>query len=146
MKAINNLNHIKNYYLVFAKAADPILHIKNKEHYRTALQMIELLLAQANDDKHDPLNGLIDVISRAVENYERTKPEYKDFNKKLREQSQDISVLRVLMDQHHLGVADFPEIGDKSLISKILSGERNLTKNHIKKLSDRFSIDPGVFF
>jgi len=144
MKALNH--NVRNNYLAFAKVADPILHIKNDEHYHIALRMIESLLAEAKDNKDDPLNGLIDVISHAIEAYERTKPEFEAFNKKLRQQTQDVSVLRLLMDQHHLGVADFPEIGDKSLISKILSGERNLTKNHIKKLSERFSIDPGLFF
>ena len=58
----------------------------------------------------------------------------------------DIAMLRVLMDQHGLGVADFPEIGDKSLLSRILSGSRNLTKQHIKKLSRRFGVEPGMFF
>lgn len=144
MKALNY--DIRDNYLAFAKVADPVLHIKNKEHYHTALRMIESLLTEAKDNENDPLNGLIDAISHAVETYECKKPEFKSFNKKLSQQKQDISVLRLLMDQHNLGVADFPEIGDKSLISKILSGKRNLTKSHIKKLSERFSIDPGLFF
>lgn len=144
MKALNH--DVIDNYLAFAEVADPILHIKNEEDYHAALKMIEALLEEAKDSEDDPLNGLIDVISHAVEIYERTKPEIEAFNKKLHQQKQDIFVLRLLMDQHNLGVADFPEIGDKSLISKILSGERNLTKSHVQKLSERFSIDPGLFF
>lgn len=140
------LRIVKNNYLVFAKSANTILHIKNDNDYEAALQVVEMLLQEAKYDEHDPLNGLIDIVSNAIEVYERGSPEFKDFYKKLHEEEQDIAVLRLLMDQHNLGVADFPEIGDKSLISKILSGERNLTKNHIKKLSERFSIDPGLFF
>ena len=41
----------------------------------------------------------------------------------------------ILMEQYGLGVADFPEIGSKSLISKIMNNERSLTRNHIKALS-----------
>jgi HTH-type transcriptional regulator/antitoxin HigA len=52
----------------------------------------------------------------------------------------------VLMKQHGLGVADFPEFGDKSLVSRILSGSRNLTKQHIQKLAKRFGVSESLFF
>jgi len=58
-----------------------------------------------------------------------------------------VDVLKLLMEQHHLGVADLPEIGSKSLVSKILNGRgRNLTKDHIDALSKRFSVSPAIFF
>ena len=57
-----------------------------------------------------------------------------------------MAMLRVLMKQHGLGVADFPEIGDKSLVSRILSGSRNLTKQHIQKLAARFGVSANLFF
>ncbi|MEA2080322.1 MAG: helix-turn-helix domain-containing protein, partial [Pseudomonadota bacterium] len=58
----------------------------------------------------------------------------------------DVAMLRVLMKQYVLGVADFPEIGDKSLVSRILSGSRNLTKQHIQKLAARFGVSTSMFF
>ncbi len=39
---------------------------------------------------------------------------------------------------------DLPATG--SLVSRILSGERNLTKKHIQALSKRFGISPAGFF
>lgn len=42
--------------------------------------------------------------------------------------------------------ACLPEIGSKSVVSRVLSGERNLTKKHIQALSQRFGISPAVFF
>ena len=56
------------------------------------------------------------------------------------------AVLRVLMDQHHLTMNDFPEIGNKSMVSQVLSGQRNLTKKHIEALCQRFHIRPVLFF
>ena len=51
------------------------------------------------------------------------------------------------MEQHDLGVADLPEIGSKSLVSRILNGRgRNLTRDHIAALSERFGVSPAVFF
>ncbi len=41
-------------------------------------------------------------------------------------------MLAFLMEERGLGQTDFPEIGSQSLISKILSGERKLTVEHIK--------------
>ncbi len=58
----------------------------------------------------------------------------------------DIRMLRLLMEQHKLKGTDFPEIGDKTLISKILNGSRSLTKDHITKLAERFDISPVLFF
>lgn len=55
-------------------------------------------------------------------------------------------MLRMLMAQHHLGMADLPEIGSKSMVSRVLSGERKLNKQHIKALSELFQVDPGLFF
>jgi len=52
-----------------------------------------------------------------------------------------------LMDQHELGVADLPEIGSKSLVSKILNErDRQLTRQHIDALSRRINISPALFF
>ena len=62
------------------------------------------------------------------------------------EQPADQATLRLLMTQHQLATADLPEIGSKSMVSRVLSGERSLNKNHIKALSQRFQIDPGLFF
>ncbi len=50
------------------------------------------------------------------------------------------------MNQYNLGVSDVPEIGSKSMVSRVLSGKRDLNKNHIKALSDRFDINPDIFF
>jgi len=41
--------------------------------------------------------------------------------------------------------SDLPEIGTQSHISKILSGERNLTKDQIGLLAKRFGVSPAVF-
>jgi transcriptional regulator with XRE-family HTH domain len=58
-----------------------------------------------------------------------------------------IVALKALIKRHELTYADLrEEIGSKSSVSLILSGERNLTKGHIQKLTARFRIPPAVFF
>lgn len=140
------LNIIQDKYEEFAHVAAPLLHITNESEYMQALAVVEALLDQASDDSQDTLNGLIELVSRAISAYEAKDSELIAFDKACEDVAPDVAVLRLLMSQHQLTGADFPEIGDKTLVSKILSGERNLTKQHIEKLAKRFQINPALFF
>jgi len=134
-------------FLGFASEASNILHIKTEQDYTEALETIEHLFSEAKDEASDPLNDLIDIISRAIERYELSQEDIARFHREANNISQEISVLRVLIEQHKLTLAAFKdEIGSKSLVSMILSGKRNLTKEHIAKLSARFSLNPAIFF
>jgi HTH-type transcriptional regulator / antitoxin HigA len=57
----------------------------------------------------------------------------------------DLAMLRLLMDLYNLGMADLTEIGLKSMVSRVLSGERQLNKKHIKALSDLLVSIRGCF-
>ena len=138
---------LTNSFLGFAHEASNILHIKTKEDYEEALKIIEHLFNEANDTVDDPLNDLIDIISKSIERYELYQENIIIFDRKADDINQEISVLRVLMEQHNLTVSGFKdEIGSKSLVSMILNGKRNLTKEHITRLSKRFSLNPVIFF
>jgi HTH-type transcriptional regulator / antitoxin HigA len=130
----------------FAQTAAPYLAIRDDTHYDEALALIESLLEEAEDSDDEPLNAVIDMLSHAIEVYESRDHELAGFEARAMDPPADLAILRLLMAQHHLGTADLPEIGSKSMVSRVLSGERNLNKNHIKALSRRFGIDPGLFF
>ena len=130
----------------FAEAAAPYFPITGEAHYEEALTLIESLLAEAEDAPDDPLNAVIDMLGRAIESYENQDEELAGFEQHALEQPADLALLRTLMAQYRLGTADLPEIGSKSMVSRVLSGERSLNRNHIAALSRRFDIDPGLFF
>ena len=130
----------------FAQAAAPYLPIRDDAHYDEALALIENLLEEAADSPDDPLNAVIELLGRAIESYENRNEELAAFEQRALEQPADLAMLRLIMAQHQLGTADLPEIGSKSMVSRVLSGERGLNKNHIAALSQRFHIDPGLFF
>jgi len=51
------------------------------------------------------------------------------------------------MDQHSLRQKDLVDVfGTPSIVSEILSGKRELNKEHIKRLSERFHVSPELFF
>ena len=58
-----------------------------------------------------------------------------------------VEVLQELLLANDLRQKDLvPQLGSESVVSEILSGKRELNKNHIEKLSKRFNISPEVFF
>jgi len=137
---------LKNACHDFAQTAAPYLHIKDNDHYEETLALLEALLQEAEDSLDDPLNAIIDMLSSSIETFENTDKELVEFEERAMQQPTDLAVIRLLMEQYNLGTNDLPEIGSKSMVSRVLSGERSLSKNHIKALSERFNIDPGLFF
>ncbi len=58
-----------------------------------------------------------------------------------------LAVLTFLMDQHGLKQRDLSDVfGTRSVTSEILSGKRELNKEHIRRLSERFNVSPELFF
>ncbi len=141
-----NKTALKTVFEDFAETAAPYLHIADKVHYEESLALVEALMEDAEDSDDDPLNRVIGLLAQAIGRYERGVEALNVFETQASEIPVDVAMLRVLMKQHGLGVADFPEIGDKSLVSRILSGSRNLTKQHIQKLAERFGVSSGLFF
>lgn len=58
-----------------------------------------------------------------------------------------LAAVRFLMDQHSLKQKDLTDIfGTPSITSEVLSGKRELNKEHIRRLSKRFKVSPELFF
>jgi HTH-type transcriptional regulator/antitoxin HigA len=130
----------------FAHESANNLLINNEKDYEETLTAIEHLMEKVGESANNPLNPIINMLCHAVEDYENNDTELSEYELNLSKQSDDISLLKVLMEQHNLKLDDLPEIGSKSMISRILSGERKLNKEHISLLSKRFGISPALFF
>jgi HTH-type transcriptional regulator/antitoxin HigA len=58
-----------------------------------------------------------------------------------------LDIVRHLMEAHGLRQKDLADVfGTESIVSDVLNGKRNLTKEHIRKLSGKFNVSPAVFF
>ncbi|KOR31995.1 hypothetical protein TI05_10115 [Achromatium sp. WMS3] len=133
-------------FLNFASQSYNILHIESEQDYQEALENIEHLFEQVSDNPNDILHDLIDILARAVEKYELKQKNIILFEKEVAGINQEISMLRVLMDQYNLTIDDLnDEIGSK-LVPLILNGKKHLTKEQILKLAQRFNISPALFF
>lgn len=112
----------------------------NEKDYKDALELVEYLLI------NEPESPLLDIISARISRYEASQPEIVALRKEMESVPVGIAVLRTLMDQYKLTTSDFQnEIGSKSMVSRVLNGQRQLTLNHIKKLAFRFGVSPALF-
>lgn len=112
-----------------------------RQDYEDALELVEYLI------EHEPDNPLVDLLSLRIAHYEDRDPRLAAFNARQLEIKSGPGVLSVLIEQHNLRLSDFEnEIGKKSLVSRILSGERQLTVAHIRALCARFGLSPSIFF
>lgn len=125
-----------------SEQASFVVEITSDDEYEQALALINELI-----DDYDNNIVLIELLSTSISRWEDTCEDFAVFNRAVSEGDPAVSVLRTLMEQHNLGVADLPEIGSKSLVSKILNQrDRQLTRQHIDAISRRFNITPALFF
>lgn len=112
----------------------------SEDDYREALELVEYLIEE------DDTNPLIDFLTSRIAEYENNNEKFAEFDKAVAAMPVGVALLRTLIDQHNLTYADLKnEIGSKSLVSQILSGQRSLTISHIKALSARFGVKPEWF-
>ncbi|HIE5388399.1 TPA: helix-turn-helix domain-containing protein [Enterobacter cancerogenus] len=119
----------------------PFLSVNpTKEDYHDALDLVEYLI------EHDPDNPLIDLLTAKIDRYENASPEFVEFNARVASIPSGVALLRTLMDQHKLTQSDLEnEVGKKSLVSRILSGQRSLTLDHMRALAKRFNVPVSAF-
>lgn len=135
---------IKDELLKWLYLQLPPERIANKKSHSVYLKVMRIFLkALANDelapDVARTIRKYIEAISPHIESYER---EHIHIGAATPEE-----VLRFLMEEHQLSRGDLAaEVGGSPIVSDILSGKRQLTRNHIERLSQRFGISPASFY
>jgi len=80
----------------------------------------------------------LESLSVLVEDYEETRWEEPNLS--------PLDLLQFLMEQHGMNASDLGRLlGERSLGPKILNGDRDLSKTHIRKLAEKFAVNPGLF-
>lgn len=125
-----------------ALAGIPFLsRIETQETYKQALAAMDSLL-----EDYEANATLIDILARSIEDWEENSSEFAIFNAEISKMN-GVDLLKLLIEQHQLDIADLPELGSKDNVSKILNsadGEA-LTLKHIQALSRRFNLPPAWF-
>jgi HTH-type transcriptional regulator/antitoxin HigA len=81
----------------------------------------------------------VELMTLLIERYESERFPITD--------SEPVDVLRVLLESNGLSQRDISsELGSEATVSLVLSGKRQLTREHIARLSQRFHVSPAAFF
>ena len=111
--------------------------IRTRGDYNRAMGFIGMLAGRT--DLNTDQAAYLESLSILVEAYEREHFEIEPTNSPL-------ETLKFLLSENGLSGSDLGRIlGQRQLGSKILQGERNLSKAHIKTLAEYFSVDPSLF-
>jgi HTH-type transcriptional regulator/antitoxin HigA len=111
--------------------------IRTQGDYNRCLHIIDMLAGQTglNKDQKDYLESL----TALVEAYEKE-------HEKIDAGGDAVETIEFLLDENGLTGSDLGRIlGQRQLGSKILSRKRELSKAHILRLADYFSVNPAVF-
>jgi HTH-type transcriptional regulator/antitoxin HigA len=111
----------------------------NEIEYDALVNAMDDLLDVAGDDESHPLSGLIDYMGDLVSDYEQRLHPIAQIPSEPKE------ILRFLMEQHHLKQSDLPEVGNQSVVSGLLSGQRSFNLRHIESLTKRFGVSAELF-
>lgn len=104
--------------------------------YRNALEVLEAMAGfEMNADQQD----FFEAVSTFVERYEA------DHHAIELQGLSPTDILRRLMEEHGMSESDLGRLlGDRSLGHRILSGDRELSKAHIRTLAEHFALSPAV--
>jgi HTH-type transcriptional regulator / antitoxin HigA len=138
MKALD----IENLSQQWASVSDILSPIKNKIDHKNAVTLLDQLIDTIGVDENHPLANLMYHLGNLIDSYENKD---KQINK-LGTKGSVLSMIKFLMDQHGLKQADLKDVfGSQGNVSEVLRGVRDLNLKHIKKLAEKFHVNPTIF-
>ena len=104
--------------------------------YRNALAVLDAMAGfEMNADQED----YFEAIATFVEKYEARCHALGE------EKMTPVELLRSLVEEHGMSESDLGRLlGDRSLGHRLLTGERELSKAHIRVLAEHFSLNPAA--
>lgn len=124
------------YAELLARVPPRVIHTEEQnERYIGALYELEHGQETLTVEERD----LADVITLLIEDFEEKHYRLP--------RASPLEAILFLMDQHNLKQKDLADVfGTPSIVSEVMSGKRDLNKDHIARLSERFHVSPELFF
>lgn len=124
------------YSKLLARVGPKVIRTEQEnEHFIEALSDLDQRTSRLTKEEKE----LAELLTLLIENFEERHYALPKASPR--------EVLEFLMEQNHLRQADLLDIfKTRSIVSEVLSGKRDMTKEHIRLLSERFHVSPEVFF
>jgi len=129
-------NSVPDYPQLLAQTVPSVIHSEEEnQHFISLLEELEHRSSQWSEAEAK----LAELLTFLIE-------EFEDRNYQLRAATPAETLLE-LMEANDLKQKDLVDVfGAESTVSAVINGKREMTTEHIKKLSDRFNVSPAVFF
>ncbi|MCK4820456.1 hypothetical protein KA005_32125, partial [bacterium] len=111
--------------------------IHNKGDYQDALAVAAELASRT--DLNSEQADYLEVLTKVIADYEEKHFEMSKHSPQ--------EILKFLVEENQMTGSDLGRLlGNRTLGPALLRGQRSLSKTHIKKLADHFSVSPALFF
>lgn len=133
---MSSLTVSHEYSALLAKTTPKVIRTeKENEAYTKILYDLDRRSKQLTAAEQE-LAGLLTLLIEDFEEKRYTLPRAKP-----------LDALRFLMGQNGMIQKDLVDVfGTPSIVSEVLNGKRELRKEHIMRLSERFHVSPELFF
>jgi HTH-type transcriptional regulator / antitoxin HigA len=119
----------------------PLRPLRSEKDYDMALEILDLLAVRPEGSLDSGTQDYFDTLTLLVEAYD--SEHYGPESRRLT----PVQTLKHLMEESGMRTVDLGRLlGNRGLASMILRGRRQLSKTHIRKLSDHFKVSPALFF
>ena len=124
-----------DYARLLAKIPPKVIRSEREnEYYVQALYDLDQRKSLTREERE-----LADLLTLLIEDFEERNYSLP--------RAAPLDILAFLMEQHRLKQKDLVDVfGTRSIVSEVINGKRELNKEHIRKLSERFGVSPEVFF
>jgi len=117
----------------------PLRPIRTESEYDRAGELLTELFDRSDVD--DDVRGYADTLALLIEAYDQRH------SAPGRDQRSPLQRLKYLMQQSGMTISKLGQlIGSQPAASMVLSGKRELSKEHIRRLAAFFKVDAGFFF
>ena len=124
-----------NYAALLSETRPEVIH--DEKQNQAYIRRLEELTTKKSVTRAE--EKLVELLAVLIEDFETKHYPVPD--------ASPIAIVKHLMEAHHLRQKDLVSVfGTESIASEVLHGKRELTKEHISRLSVRFGVSPAVFF
>jgi HTH-type transcriptional regulator/antitoxin HigA len=131
--------NVMDEYLELVKRF-PLKTLRNEREHSEALKVLTRLLGRPGARLTTGESDYAEVLGRLIDDYGTRQ------DLPARGKYTPLEMLRYLMNENGMNTTDLGKVlGNKTAASLVLSGKRELSKGHIRRLAQRFRVDPGLF-
>ena len=135
---LENKKHVRSDYLHLV-CEFPLRPLRTKNDHAAAMKIYSRFAGRQNLSPGE--NDYIDALTRFIEDYEA-----KNVRSEILALT-PLDALKHLMELHQMNTVDLGYVvGSRGLASEILNGKRGISRLVARKLSEKFAVQPNLFF